>query len=249
MWPCDGELSTITLTSSEVACPKSTDSFPASAMIDLDRSNGNDVFNPRLDAPSAIRSTANQRSFCERCPMQAFMRAMVLVVVVTTGVELWAQSPQQNASSGAEFTTPVLPPAASSAVPAPAPGPTLVQQPPYGAQSPSRRPGQRDPTQPSRTLREAIDATNVPAATSNNGQPAPLPRFSIKARIVAHNSTPVALIQIDEDKIMAIKPGFEYAVPAGSGSGYTHYRIKVKSITAAGIEMDLLPVNMQLVLQ
>jgi hypothetical protein len=108
---------------------------------------------------------------------------------------------------------------------------------------------QRDPTQPSRTLREAIDATNVPTATGGSTQATPLPRFSIKARIVAHNATPVAMISIDEDKIMIVKPGFEYVVPATSASGYGGYRIKVKSISSAGIEMDLLPVNMQLVLQ
>jgi hypothetical protein len=183
--------------------------------------------------------------------MQAFMRAVVLTLTVIVAAELVAQTPAQTASPDVGFPTPgVTQPTAPSmpavAYPALPVGPTLVQQPGYGSPPPSRRLPQRDPTQPSRTLREAIDATNIPTATGGGTQAAPLPRFSIKARIVAHNAVPVALLSVDEAAMMSIRPGAEYAVPSASGSAY---RIKVIAITASGIEMDLLPVNLRLTLQ
>ena len=181
--------------------------------------------------------------------MQVLMRATAFMVIATVTAELIAQTPAQTASPDMGFTTPGVSQPTSPSMPAvgsPAlsEGPSLVQQPGYGSPPPSRRlPPQRDPTQPSRTLREAIDATNVPTAPGGSTQAAPLPRFSIKARIVAHNAIPVALVAVDDDQLLSVKAGLEYLVPGSS------YRVKVKSISAAGIEMELLPVNLQLILQ
>jgi hypothetical protein len=103
----------------------------------------------------------------------------------------------------------------------------------------------RDPTQPSRPLRQAIDVATTTPSSANPGAMPSYPRFSIKARVVGQNAPPMALLTVDDKITMAVQAGQTYRVPQAGGSTY---QVKVRDISSTAVELDLLPVNIPMLL-
>ncbi len=103
----------------------------------------------------------------------------------------------------------------------------------------------RDPTQPSRQLRQAIDVATTTPNSANPGAMPSYPRFSIKARVVGQNAPPMALLTVDDKITMTVQAGQTYRVPQAGGSTY---QVKVRDISSTAVELDLLPVNIPMLL-
>lgn len=118
----------------------------------------------------------------------------------------------------------------------------IRRQPPAPAADPQPR---RDPTMPSPSLREAIEATQT--TPQGPGAPLPaLPPLSLKARIVGKLRDPVALLGLGEKGSLVVHAGREYPLALPGGGGYT---LHVLAITPREVEVEVLPLKRRYILQ
>lgn len=125
---------------------------------------------------------------------------------------------------------------------------TAWAQPPDGGHGPPPRrepPPARDPTLPSPSLREAMEAAQ-PSAPGAGPALAALPPLSLKARIVGRSRDPVALLGLGEKGSLVVHAGREYPLSLPGGSGYT---LQILSISAQEVEVEVLPLKRRFILQ